>query len=85
MGDFFAELRRRNASDLGQWFHGDLPEAEFRYLMAEEWAVTAMNILWRRSKLALWFGPQDVSALKEFLVKMRCDSEPGTGHQSGKS
>ncbi len=75
----------RNASDLGQWFHSDLTEAEIRYLMAEEWAVTAMDILWRRSKLGLWFSPQDVSALEEFLVKMRCDSEPGTGRRSGKS
>ncbi len=74
----------RKASDLGQWFHADFTEAEIRYLVAEEWAVSAADILWRRSKLGLWFSPQDVSALEEFLVKMRSDSEPRTDLQSGK-
>jgi glycerol-3-phosphate dehydrogenase len=72
-------------NDLGQWFHADLTEAEIRYLVAEEWAVSAADILWRRSKLGLWFGPQDVAAVEEFLVKMHSESESRTRPQAGKS
>lgn len=40
-------------ADLGQGFGAGLYEREVRYLMAEEWAVTAEDILWRRTKLGL--------------------------------
>ena len=35
---------------LGRHFGGTLYEAEVRYLIAKEWALTAEDILWRRSK-----------------------------------
>ncbi|WP_102224782.1 glycerol-3-phosphate dehydrogenase [Acidimangrovimonas sediminis] len=35
---------------LGRHFGGDLYEAEARYLMAHEWAQTAADVLWRRTK-----------------------------------
>ena len=37
-------------ADLGRLFGADLTEAEVRYLMAEEWAETADDILWRRTQ-----------------------------------
>ncbi len=40
-------------SDLGQDFGGGLTRAEVDYLIAEEWAQTAEDILWRRTKLGL--------------------------------
>lgn len=43
----------RSADDLGQQFGWDLAEREVRYLMKEEWARTAEDILWRRTKLGL--------------------------------
>ncbi len=43
----------RNIADLGLWFGGDLNEAEVRFLREQEWAVTAEDILWRRTKLGL--------------------------------
>lgn len=39
--------------DLGEHFGGDLYEAEIRYLVEHEFARTAEDILWRRSKLGL--------------------------------
>jgi glycerol-3-phosphate dehydrogenase len=75
----------REASDLGQWFHANLTEAEIRYLVAEEWAMSAADILWRRSKLGLWFGPQDVAAVEKFLVKMHSESKMRTAPQAGKA
>ena len=38
-------------------FFGPLSAAEVRYLMKEEWARTADDILWRRSKLGLKVTP----------------------------
>ncbi|MDP3545969.1 MAG: glycerol-3-phosphate dehydrogenase [Phreatobacter sp.] len=40
-------------SDLGRDFGCGLTEAEIAYLKREEWAVTADDVLWRRSKLGL--------------------------------
>ncbi len=44
---------RQGLNDLGQNLGGDLYEAELDYLVAEEWATTAEDVLWRRSKLGL--------------------------------
>ena len=40
-------------SDLGNHLGGDLYEAELRYLVDHEYARTAEDVLWRRSKLGL--------------------------------
>jgi len=40
-------------ADLGRDFGCGLTEAEIAYLRREEWAVTADDVLWRRSKLGL--------------------------------
>jgi glycerol-3-phosphate dehydrogenase len=44
---------RQGLNDLGQNLGGDLYEAELEYLTAHEWATTADDVLWRRSKLGL--------------------------------
>jgi glycerol-3-phosphate dehydrogenase len=44
---------RQGLNDLGQNLGGDLYEAELDYLVAQEWALTADDVLWRRSKLGL--------------------------------
>ncbi|MEM5368169.1 glycerol-3-phosphate dehydrogenase [Paraburkholderia azotifigens] len=43
----------RSLADLGQQFAPGLYEAELRYLRETEWATTAHDVLWRRSKLGL--------------------------------
>jgi glycerol-3-phosphate dehydrogenase len=43
----------QSLADLGEDFGGGLYEAEVVYLCRQEWAVTAEDILWRRSKLGL--------------------------------
>ena len=37
-------------AELGRYFGGDLYEAEARYLVRYEWALTAEDVLWRRTK-----------------------------------
>ena len=48
----------KSAADLGRHFGATLTEAEVRYLIDQEWAVTAEDVLWRRSKLGLHLIPR---------------------------
>ena len=48
--------------DLGPRFAGDLTGAEVRYLVEQEWAQTADDVLWRRSKLGLTATAQEERA-----------------------
>ncbi len=53
---------------LGQRFGDDLTAAEVRYLMKEEFARFADDVLWRRSKLGLAMPRQDRAALETFMA-----------------
>jgi glycerol-3-phosphate dehydrogenase len=59
--------------DLGMRFGADLTAAEVRYLMTKEWAQTADDVLWRRSKLGLRLSAAQVAALDRFMTSA---SEP---------
>ncbi|UUX50650.1 glycerol-3-phosphate dehydrogenase [Nisaea acidiphila] len=54
-------------ADLGRDFGAGLTEAEVRYLMHREWAVTAEDVLWRRSKLGLRLDKDQAAALQGFM------------------
>ncbi len=54
--------------DLGMRFGTDLTAAEVRYLMSKEWALTADDVLWRRSKLGLRFTPEQTAILDRFMT-----------------
>jgi glycerol-3-phosphate dehydrogenase len=45
--------------DLGQSYGAGLTQAELDYLISEEWAETAEDVLWRRSKLGLHMTAQE--------------------------
>jgi glycerol-3-phosphate dehydrogenase len=64
--------------DLGKQFGADLTEAEVRYLMQHEWAETADDVLWRRSKLGLVLTPEQKSELVQFMAagKARPEAQP---------
>jgi len=49
-------------------FFGPLSAAEVRYLMKHEWARTADDVLWRRSKLGLVLTRVDKEALQRFMT-----------------
>ena len=57
----------RALSDLGRDFGCGLTEAEIAYLREKEWARTADDILWRRSKLGLHMSDAQQRALREFI------------------
>jgi glycerol-3-phosphate dehydrogenase len=54
--------------DLGPHLGHDLTGAEVRYLMAHEWAQTADDVLWRRSKLGLRLSAAEREALTRFMA-----------------
>ena len=54
-------------ADLGKRFGCGLTEAELRYLIAREWAGTAEDVIWRRSKLGLHLNTSQVSNLKLWM------------------
>jgi glycerol-3-phosphate dehydrogenase len=56
----------RNVADLGRWF-GPLSEAELAYLKEQEWAVSAEDALWRRTKLGLHLSADERKAVAEYL------------------
>lgn len=57
----------RGIDDLGQRFGADLTAAEIRYLMDREWARVADDLLWRRSKLGLYFSAAQHGQLETFM------------------
>ena len=57
----------KNLSDFGRDFGGGLTEWEVRHFMAEEWAKSADDILWRRTKTGLFMTPAQREAFALWL------------------
>lgn len=55
--------------DLEPRFGADLTAAEVRYLMREEWAETADDVVWRRSKLGLKLSRAEQEAVASFMSR----------------
>jgi len=64
------DLLRGAASlaDLGHFFGGMLYESEARFLLAEEWATTAEDILSRRTKHGLHLSAPERGAFEAWLA-----------------
>jgi glycerol-3-phosphate dehydrogenase len=56
-------------SSLGRDFGSGLTEAEVTYLMREEWAEEAADVIWRRSKLGLRLSHEQVRSLENFMAQ----------------
>ena len=63
------DIRRRD--DLGLHFGADLYEREVEFLRETEWAETADDIIWRRSKLGLRLTREEIAGLAEYLNESR--------------
>ncbi|MEQ9889115.1 glycerol-3-phosphate dehydrogenase [Pectobacterium zantedeschiae] len=69
-----SELILANAkglSDLGEDFGHDLYEAELRYLVEKEWAVTLDDVIWRRTKLGMRFDDAQKQRISDWLASYR--------------
>lgn len=61
--------------DLGQAIGGGLFTREVDYLCSEEWAVSADDILWRRTKLGLFTSEGEQQVLRDYLQQLRITRE----------
>ena len=58
----------RTIADLGEHFGADLYEREVAWVMDHEWARTADDVLWRRSKLGLRVSPAERARLETAMA-----------------
>ncbi|MBL8905753.1 MAG: glycerol-3-phosphate dehydrogenase [Rhizobiales bacterium] len=58
----------RRLADLGVCFGADLHEREVEFLRDTEWAETAEDMVWRRSKLGLRMTPGEIARLDSYLT-----------------
>ncbi len=68
----------RDASALGQDFGATLTEAEVRWLMDHEWARTAEDVVWRRSKLGLRMDAESVDRLDRWMREFQRGTTPAS-------
>ena len=61
----------KKTEDLGQSFGGTLTEREVQWLIDKEFARTAEDVLWRRSKLGLHMHADEQKALQQWFDKER--------------
>ncbi|WP_417806730.1 glycerol-3-phosphate dehydrogenase [Thioclava sp.] len=64
----------KSAADLGGDFGATLSEAEVIWLMDKEWARTAEDVIWRRTKLGLHLSAEQVSTLENFMRQRLSDA-----------
>ncbi len=55
--------------DLGEQFGHGLTAAEVDYLITHEWARTAQDVLWRRTKLGLHFSAEQTARLDQYITE----------------
>ncbi len=73
-GTLAAELLgdARRPEDLGRFLCADLTEREVDWMTRHEWAQTADDVLWRRSKLGLRAGATEAAVVAGYLSGASC-------------
>ncbi|WOI55286.1 glycerol-3-phosphate dehydrogenase [Palleronia sp. LCG004] len=61
----------RSAEDMGRGFGGTLTEGEVDWLMSREYARTAEDVVWRRTKLGLRMSAEEIAALDTYMKERR--------------
>lgn len=61
----------KSMADLGQSFGATLTESEIKYLMSNEWACSAEDVVWRRSKLGLRLTAAEIAAIDDWMSAHR--------------
>jgi len=72
----------KSLADLGQSFGATLTASEIKYLMASEWALTADDIVWRRSKLGLRLSADEVAGIDAWIAALKVQPA-GSLHEAG--
>jgi glycerol-3-phosphate dehydrogenase len=66
----------KTAADLGADFGAGLSERELVWLRDREWAQTAEDVLWRRTKLGLRLAPAQAARVEAFLAGVPAGEAP---------
>ena len=61
----------KTMADMGEHFGGGLYAREVDWLMREEWAREADDVLWRRTKCGLWISAADRERLANWMAQHR--------------
>jgi len=61
----------RSIADLGRNFGAGLTQAEINYLAEQEWAMSAEDIVWRRSKLGLRLSKPQIEEIDAYMKAAR--------------
>ena len=61
----------RTLDDLGRDFGGGLCQREAEYCIAEEWALAAGDVLWRRTKAGLHMSPTQRDEFADWFAGSR--------------
>jgi glycerol-3-phosphate dehydrogenase len=66
----------RSSDDLGACLGSDLYEREVDFLIGTEWARSADDIVWRRTKLGLRLTPVEIDAVAAYVTARNaaCDA-----------
>lgn len=64
----------KNITDLGEEIAAGLYPKEVEYLVQQEWAETSEDILWRRTKLGLFFSEVDIEKLNSLCKAISAHS-----------
>jgi glycerol-3-phosphate dehydrogenase len=81
-----SEARAVLRGSLGQDFGHGLYEAELRWLVEKEWAETAADVLWRRTKIGLLMTSDEAQQVAAFLARLTppaVSQEPAAGAPAG--
>ncbi|HZQ61594.1 MAG TPA: glycerol-3-phosphate dehydrogenase [Casimicrobiaceae bacterium] len=65
--DILADVKR--TADLGRQFGDDLTAVEIDYFIREEWAMSADDVLWRRTKAGLGMTPAQRNAVATYVER----------------
>lgn len=68
-----------DATGSERMFGAGLYAREVDWLVRNEWASTAEDIVWRRTKAGLRMGPDDLADLQRYLGEPRCPSATASG------
>ncbi|EKM98932.1 glycerol-3-phosphate dehydrogenase [Acidocella sp. MX-AZ02] len=69
--NYGSRAERFAGADMGEDFGGGISAAEIAYLATQEWARTAEDILWRRSRLGLHVPEGTAARIDDYLSRMQ--------------
>lgn len=70
------EIVKADEARMGQRFGETLTQAEVDYLIDHEWARSAEDILWRRSKIGLRVGKDAAASLQSYIDQRKTSAHP---------